>query len=193
MSKKKQRKSNADDARIVELYWQRDEEAISLTSEKYGSFLFSSAFNILQDRLDCEECVNDTYLKVWNSIPPARPRSFIAFIAELVRNTALDMYRKRMSKKRVPTELTVSMEELAETLGEGLADVHDEDLGIAVRAFVKSLAERERFVFIGRYYFARPVSDIAKELGVSDSAVYKELKNLRDKMRVYLEKEGVCL
>lgn len=193
MSKKKQRKSNADDARIIELYWQKNEEAISLTSEKYGSFLFSSAFNILQDRLDCEECVNDTYLKVWNSIPPARPRSFIAFIAELVRNTALDMYRKRMSRKRVPTELTVSMDELGDALGEHLADISDDDLGLAIRSFVRSLPERDKFIFVGRYYFARPVSDIAKELGVSDSAVYKELTRLRDRMRTYLEDEGVYL
>jgi len=193
MSPKKNYGRHAEDSHIIELYWQRDETAISLTSEKYGSFLFSSAYNILGDRLDCEECVNDTYLKVWNSIPPAKPKSLPAFISEIVRNAALDMYRKRTNKKRVPSELTVSMEELGDVIVDQIDMISEDDLGIVVRGFVDSLAARERFIFVGRYYFFRPVSDIARELGVSGSAVYKELSRLKDKMQKHLEKEGVGL
>lgn len=193
MSKKKNNIHHTDDSSIIELYWQRNEKAIALTSEKYGNLLFSSAFNILGDRLDCEECVNDTYLKVWNSIPPEKPKSFPAFISELVRNTALDMYRKRTSKKRVPSELTMSMEEIGDVLGDRVEAVSEDDLGMAVRNFVESLAAREKFIFIGRYYFFRPVSDIARELGVSGSAVYKELARLKEKMQIHLMEEGVGL
>ena len=98
------------DEQIIELYWQREERAIQETDKKHGQFLFRIAYNILHDRLDCEECQNDTYLGVWNAIPPTRPTVFPAFITQIMRRIAINRYKEKTSKKRIPSELTVSME-----------------------------------------------------------------------------------
>ena len=104
------------DEEIVALYWQRNEKAIQLTSDKYGKFLYRIAYNILHDHRDCEECQNDTYHSVWHAIPPTKPRIFRAFLAGMMRNIATDKYYEKTSKKKIPSELTVSMEECGDFL-----------------------------------------------------------------------------
>ena len=103
-----EKQNKISDEEIVSLYWQQNEDAIQLTSDKYGKFLYRIAYNILHDHSDCEECQNDTYHRVWNRIPPTRPNAFRAFLAAIMRNVAIDKYYENVSKKRIPSEFTVS-------------------------------------------------------------------------------------
>ncbi len=182
------------DEQIVELYWQRDEKAISHTDQKYGQYLFRIAYNILHDRLDCEECQNDTYNGIWNAIPPTRPTVFPAFITQIMRNIATERYKYKMSKKRVPTEFTVSIEELNEALcsDESVAsELHAEEVGKMISEYVRTLTVRQRFIFMGRFYIADTVENIAEELELSRPTVYRELDKIKHGLKVYLERNGV--
>lgn len=184
-----------DDA-IVELYWHRDETAIEQTHEKYGKHLYRTAYNILQDALDSEECQNDTYLAAWNAIPPQRPRVLPAFLTQIIRRIAIDRYREKQRQKRIPSELTISMEDLHESLQEDPAERSQweaEHLGRILSDFLRKLPEREQHIFLRRYYFADPIDDIARTLGVSESTVYKQLTKLKKSLKSYLEREGVTL
>jgi len=184
-----------DDA-IIELYWSRDESAIEQTDQKYGKHLYRTAYNILGDALDSEECQNDTYLAAWNAIPPQRPRMLPAFLTQIIRRIAIDRYREKQRQKRIPSELTISMEDLHESLQEDPA-VHmqeeAEHLGHLLSDFLRKLPEREQHIFLRRYYFADPIDDIAHTLGVSESTVYKQLTKLKKALKSYLEKEGVSI
>ena len=184
------------DEEIVELYWQRDEYAIKATSDKYGKLLYKIAYNILHDSLDCEECQNDTYLNVWNSIPPAKPTVFRAFIARIMRNIAIDKYYEKKSKKRISSEMTVSMDEC-----EGFIAYNDDpseyllaqELGKMISDFLRGLSEKDRYIFMNRFYLSESIDTIARELGVSESAVYKKLTKLKSALKKYLDERGVLL
>lgn len=183
------------DAEIVELYWNRDETAISRTDEKYGRYLHRLAYNILADDGDCEECKNDTYLDVWQAIPPTRPNVFAAFITEIMRRIATDRYREKTRKKRIPSELMHSMEELeyglrAETVEETCDAAR---LGDLISRYLRTQPKRRRFIFMSRFYASEKICDIAVALGVSESAVYKELSKIKEGLRRYLESEGVTI
>ena len=126
------------DEKIVELYWQKNENAIRVTNERYGPFLYRIAYNILHDPQDCEECQNDTYLSVWNAIPPTRPQSFRAFIARIMRNIAIDKYYEKTRKKKVPSELTFSLEECGDLISDSenpADDIMAEELGKMISRF----------------------------------------------------------
>ena len=184
------------DEEIVELYWQRDEYAIKATSDKYGKLLYKIAYNILHDSLDCEECQNDTYLNVWNSIPPAKPIIFRTFIARIMRNIAIDKYYEKKSKKRISSEMTVSMDEC-----EGFIAYNDDpseyllaqELGKMISDFLRGLSEKDRYIFMNRFYLSESIDTIARELGVSESAVYKKLTKLKSALKKYLDERGVLL
>ncbi len=182
----------SDDA-IIELYWARDEAAIKHTDLKYRSYLLKTAYNILQDMQDSEECLNDTYLGTWNAIPPQRPRVLQAFIGKIARNLALDRYRTKHRKKAIPPCFTASLEDL-----EGWA-LEDDDfysqqeaqmLADAISAWLRTLDERRRYVFFARYYDAHPLDDIAQVLGVARSTVNADLSYIRASLKSTLEKEG---
>lgn len=184
------------DEQIIELYWQRDEKAIEETNNKYGEFLFRIAYNILHDRLDCEECQNDTYLDVWNAIPPTRPTVFPAFITQIMRRIALDRYKQKTSKKRVPSELTVSMEEVKETLhGTETIDREyvTEEIGNIINEYVRSLPERQRYIFIDRFYLAEPVKTIAADLLLSVPTVYREIDKIKQGLKLHLERNEIYI
>ncbi len=181
------------DEQIIELYWQRDETAIARTAEKYGRLVYKIAFNILNDDADSQECQNDSYLRLWNAMPPSRPRVLQSFIARVTRNLALDKLRRLKSQKRIESEFTVSLDELSEALPDPASERDADELAESISGFVRELPARRRYVFVGRYYFALPISDIAKELGIGDSAVYKEIAKLKCELRAYLEKEGVYI
>jgi RNA polymerase sigma-70 factor (ECF subfamily) len=184
------------DEEIIEMYWQREEKAIEHTDEKYGKFLFRIAYNILGDRSDCEECKNDTYLGVWNAVPPTRPVVFPAFITRIMRRIAINLYKKKTSQKRVPSELTVSMEELQNSLHSGEyvdREYEAADLGKLIGDYVKELSDKEQYMFVGRYYMAESVQSIAKELGITVSAVYKALDKIKIGLKGYLERNGVYI
>lgn len=184
------------DEKIVELYWQKNENAIRVTNDRYGPFLYRIAYNILHDPQDCEECQNDTYLSVWNAIPPTRPQSFRAFIARIMRNIAIDKYYEKTRKKRVPSELTFSMEECGDLLSdrEDPADeIMAEELGKMISHFLRLLGEKDRYIFMSRFYLVEPIEVIAKELHVTESAIYKKLTQLKAALKKYLAEKGVFL
>lgn len=185
-------KSLMSDGEIIELYFRRDERAISETDAKYGKYLFSVAYNVVHDRLDCEECLNDTYLDAWNAMPPERPAVLKAFLAIIMRRRAIDRYKAEKRKKRIPSELTVSLSELEFALSDDTpqSELDAIELSDAISAFVRSLPERRAYIFMSRYYAARPIREIANKLCVSESTVNKELALIRQNLRKMLESEG---
>ncbi len=184
------------DELIIELYWRREERAIDETDKKYGKFLFRIAYNVLHDRLDCEECRNDTYGEIWNAIPPARPSAFPAFIARIARRFAINRYNEKTAKKRVPSELTDSLDDLAGTLRDPSQPENcpeAREIGRIINEYVAGLPERRRYVFIDRFYLSEPVEEIARDLGVSSATVYRDLDYLRDELKKVLEENEVYL
>ena len=181
------------DEEIIELYWARDEQAIKETDIKYGRYLFTIAYNILHDRMDCEECVSDTYLGAWERIPPARPTVFHVFLSRITRNISVNRYKKDHAARRIPGELLVSLEEL-ESSGAVLATEEDEEavklLSRVFNEFVKTLSEREEFVFVCRYYYSDRVDTIAKMLEVDARTVFRDLEKIKNELRRRLESEG---
>lgn len=194
MNKRKEENSSViADERIIELYWQRDELAIKETDVKYGQFLYRIAYNILHDPLDSEECRNDTYLGIWNAIPPAKPNVFPAFITQIMRRTAIDRYKEKTRTKRIPSELTLSLEELDGDLASFEYEDDAKELGKIISDYLRSLTDKQQFMFIGRFYMAESVESIARDLGVTASAVYKEIGKLRIGLKNHLERNGVYI
>ena len=184
------------DEQIVALYWQRDEQAIRQTDIKYKKFLLSVAYNIVYDVCDSEECLNDTYIGAWNSIPPARPTLLQAFLATIMRRTAIDCYKARKRQKRVASELTVSLSEVEDFISvddDMYSQTDAKELGRVISDFVRSLSERRMYIFMSRYYIARPIKEIARLLGCSESTVNKEIALIKRGLREKLEKEGYVL
>ena len=181
-----------DDLSIIELYFARDEQAIKETDAKYGRLCHSIAYNILNNNEDSEECVNDTYIGVWNTIPPTRPNNFMAFICRITRNLSLKRIEAVARQKRSQATI-VSLDELSEVLpDERIAvDTTDEDIGKAISDFLRNEKEDVRNVFIRKYYFFDSIGDIAKRYGFTESKVKNMLYHTRNKLKEYLIKEGV--
>ena len=194
--RQKSKAALSDDA-IIELYWKREEKAIKETDVKYGRYLFTVAYNIVHDRLDCEECLNDTYLGTWNSIPPARPSVFNVFLSRITRNLAVDRYKMSTALKRVPTELTLSMEELEDCVPDGALSMEEayalSELKEIMKRFIATLDEREEFIFVCRYYYADRISLIAKMLQISEKTVSRELSSMKAALKEQLQKGGFTL
>lgn len=190
----KAKKDRLSDGDIIELYFKRDELAISATGNKYGRYLFTIGNNILNDRLDSEECLNDTYFSTWNKIPPARPTYLQMFLSKIMRDISISRYRKNRSKKHIPSELTVSMEELGDCIVSE-ADVEEDvairELARLLNGFLKNVSKRQRFIFICRYYYCDSVKAIASMLEVSAKTVYREIEKIRSDLREALTKEGI--
>ena len=185
-----------EDDEIIELYWQRNEAAIAETDLKYRKYLFIIAYNILNEKLDCEECLNDTYLGAWNAIPPTRPNVLKAFLTTIIRRTAMKRYQHKNRQRAVPSEMTVSLSELeAFVSGDGdvEADFDAERLGKIISDFVRSLGKRRQFIFMSRYYAADSIDVIARDLKLSRSTINKELAAIRSDLAETLEKEGYSI
>ena len=184
------------DEKIIELYFLRDEKAIEETDFKYQKYLFSVAYNILRDRLDCEECLNDTYLGAWNAMPPSRPNVLKAFLTVIARRVAIKRYHGNSRRSVIPSEMTVSLSELEDFLADGDevdAAFDAERLGKVISDFVLSLSERRQFIFMSRYYMAEPIDTIASDLSLSRSTVNKELAAIRHALKEKLESEGYSI
>ncbi len=182
------------DREIIELFFARDERALKLTEERYKNYLLTVAYNLLHDSLDCEECLNDTYLAAWNSIPPAAPDSLKSFLTELIRRKAINIYKRRNLKRRVPSELTVSMDELHDILDPREENEYEQErLREVINRFLRALPERRRAIFIERYYMASPAERIANELKISVWTVYKELDKIKASLKKYLTENEVYL
>lgn len=181
------------DQQIVELYWQRDESALRVTAACYGAALTAVAQRILDDRAESEETVNDTYLRAWNVIPPHKPAKLGAFLAKITRELAIDRYRRRRAEKRAASQYALSLEELGECLPGG--ETPDEALDSQVLAqrigvYLATLKPSVRQAFVGRYFFALSLQEIADRQGVTLAWVKTALHRARLGLRDYLEKEG---
>ena len=182
-----------EDHAIVDLYWSRNPEAIRRTGEKYGAYCRAIARNILPDRRDAEECVNDTWLNAWNAMPENRPSLLAPFLGKITRNLAFTRWRAGRAEKRGGGELPLVLDELAECVSgeDTLQAVEAVELEETVNLFLRTLPERECSVFLRRYWFTEPAADIAKRYGMREATVRTSLFRSREKLRRYLEKEGL--
>jgi RNA polymerase sigma-70 factor (ECF subfamily) len=181
-----------DDA-IVSLYWERDEAAISETAKKYGKYLSKIAYNVLSDLEDTEECVNDTYMKAWNSMPPNRPGVLSTFLGKITRQAAIDIFRKKNSEKRRSSQFALSLSELEECVSAGDVteqNVEIKELSASISNFLRTLSPEASGVFIGRYYFMDSIQDIAANFGMSQPKVKSMLHRTRIALKNHLEQEG---
>jgi RNA polymerase sigma-70 factor (ECF subfamily) len=185
-----------EDSEIVDLYLQRDEAALKETSDKYSARLRRLADRILEDEAAAMECENDTYLKAWHSIPPHEPRTWLfAFLGRIIRHLAIDECRRRSAAKRkgVFVELTREMEECIPAKG-GVQEESDADLlSETISAYLDTLDDDPRNIFVRRYWFFESVSEISRRYGFSESKVKSALHRTREGLRKYLEKEGYSL
>ncbi len=185
-----------EDCLIVELFWRRSESALSEAAEKYGAYCSSIARNILHSREDSEECVNDTYIKAWNSIPPQRPRHLGAYLGAITRNLALNRRRLNSAAKRGGGSVDAALDELSECVPSGQTTekaTDDAELGRLINKFVSEMKKEARIIFLKRYWYLCGISEISKSMGVSESRVKSALSRQRAKLRKFLEEEGVEL
>lgn len=183
-----------DDRQIVNLYWRRSEKAIEETALAYGSYCYSIAYNVLNNGADAEECVNDTYLDAWNSIPPHRPSVLSTFLGKITRRISIDKWRKSNAEKRGGGQAAVVLDELEECIPDKSdveQTVETQLLADVINSFVKELPNREQRVFICRYWYMDSVEAIAARFGFSESKVKSMLYRTRQKLRERLIKEGL--
>ena len=184
-----------EDTDIVELYWQRSQQAVPETAAKYGGYCRIVAYNILSTDEDAEECVNDTWLGAWNSMPQNRPRLLRPYLAKLTRWISLGRLRDQNCLKRGGGEVSLALEELSESLDAGFdlqRQIEMKELAAAIRRFTAELGEEQRQVFLARYWFMAPVEEIAGSFGFTPSKVKSMLLRTRRALRDYLEEEGLC-
>ena len=181
-----------DDKSIIDLYLDRSEQAISETSVKYGKYCFSIAFNILSDKEDSEESVNDTYLAAWNNIPPRVPSILSTFLGKITRNISLNRWKSRRAYKRGGGEVPLALDELEECIstGESVEDTFEKkELLRSMNRFLDALPDTERNLFVCRYWYLDPIHDIAQRFGFTESKVTSMRHRIRGKLRKHLEKE----
>lgn len=184
------------DQQIVDLYWDRNEEAIRQTEQKYGAYLSKVAYNILADVEDSKECVNDTYLAAWNSMPTHRPSVLLTYLSKIARQISIDAFRKKNSVKRYASEYALSLEELGDSFPDGSTPDQALDarlLDEAINCFVRALPDDAQKAFIGRYYFFDSLKEIAAYCGMTESRVKSLLYRTRQRLKAYLVKEGFDL
>ncbi|MGI6316885.1 MAG: RNA polymerase sigma factor [Christensenellales bacterium] len=182
------------DEMIVALYWQKDENAIRETERKYGRYLSKIAYNILSDWEDSKETVNDTYLKAWNSIPPHKPSILSTYLGKITRQLSIDAFRTRNRKKRKPSEYVISLSELEDCISSSETTEQSVELKMlagAINAYLYTLPAEARNMFVGRYYFADSIREVADYYGVSEPKVKSMLYRTRQGLKDYLEKEGL--
>ncbi len=181
-----------DDSKIIELYWLRDQEAITQTDMKYGRLCRGISLNIVSDPRDSEECVADTYMAAWNSMPPQRPLRLKAWLAAVVRKLSLMRLRSSYAKKKGGGAVDLVFEELGDTFASSFSveeEYEAKELEEAVAGFLPILSPEDRRIFLCRYWLFAPVEEIARRLGCSKSKVATSLFRSRQKLRDYLRKE----
>lgn len=182
-----------DDAKIVQLYLNRDEQAIPETASKYGNYCISIAKNILANYEDAQECVNDTYLNTWNAIPPHRPKMLSTFLGKIVRNLAFDRYKHNTADKRGGGEIAAVLDELAGCVSgkENVEQAYEyKELVVAINDFLRTLSAEKRNIFVCRYWYTDSISNIAARYGMTYAAVSMTLNRLRTKLHDYLIERG---
>ena len=182
-----------EDKRIVELFWQRSDDAVAETQRVYGKRLTAQALRILGSAQDAEECVNDTLLRAWNAIPPHRPEALGAFLAKIVRGLAIDRLRAREADKRGGGEYLLSLEELSQCVGGTDTAFEQGALTDAVGDYLRTLSPEARWMFLRRYFDFESIKDIARAANCTQSKVKSTLARARKGLRAYLKKEGFDL
>lgn len=182
------------DHEIIDLYWKRLENAISATAEKYGKYCHSISYNILHSREDAEECVNDTWLGAWKSMPPQRPECLSAYLGKITRNLSLNRFKQYNAQKRGlgQTELVLSeLEDCIPARTDVEQAVEEMILVKSINRFLWEQPEQKRNLFIRRYWYLSPIREIAENYGMSESKVSSLLFRMRNKLREHLEKDGI--
>ena len=183
-----------EDLKIIELYWNRDEEAIRETQYKYGNYCYAIAYNILYNNEDAQEIVNDACNATWDAIPPAHPMNLSTFIGKITRNLAINRLRYNKAEKRGGGQAVLSFDELEGCIGDHEFVTHDEDdsgLVETIDRFLDTLKKEQRQIFVCRYWYFDSIEDIAQRFGCTESKVKMSLKRNRAKLKAYLIKEGV--
>ena len=183
------------DEQIIELFFKRSEQAISELDDKYGKVFHNLSYNILNDCLDAEECVNDSYLGVWNVIPPEKPNPLLTFVCKIVRNISIKKYHAKTAIKR-NSAYDIAMSEVANYIlspNNVEAEIEAKELAHIIETFLDTLTVENRVIFMRRYWYSDPVKDIAKMAHSTTNSVTVRLFRIRGKLRLYLEKEGFCL
>ena len=183
-----------EDSQIVELYWKRSESAVSETAAKYGKYCYRIALNILGNREDAEESVNDTWFNVWNALPPHRPNVLCTFLGKITRRISIDKWRRYTADKRGGGETALVLDELEDCVASGQnveREVEEHELAAALNRLLSSLSTDVRDVFICRYFFLLPITEICKSFDYSQSKTKSMLSRTRRKLQEYLEKEGL--
>ena len=184
-----------EDSSIIDLFFERSEQAIDELDKKYGSTVRKTAVNILNDRQDADECANDAYLGVWNSIPPHRPDSLAGYVCRITRNLAISRFRRETAAKR-NNGLDLVLEELEDCIPSGMnveKEIEAKELAAAVNRFLSVLDYDDRFIFVRRYWYADPVKEIAAAMNSSPNRISLHLFRLREKLRNTLKKEGLLV
>ncbi|MBQ8921277.1 MAG: RNA polymerase sigma factor [Oscillospiraceae bacterium] len=182
-----------EDHEIVRLYFERDERAISETAAKYGAYCTKIAVNILSSREDAEECVNESWLHAWNAIPPHRPRILATFLGKIVRRLSFNRYQFLHAEKRGGCEVSAVLDELAEIVSDGESaedSVIRRELIAQINAFLRSLPEEKRRMFLRRYWYSDSIAEIAARFGKRENAVSAALSRMRKELRAYLQERG---
>ena len=177
-----------EDYKIVDLYWERKEKAIAETEKKYGKMLHSLSYSLLSSHEDAEECVNDTYLGAWNAMPSARPMYLGPFLSKITRRLSIDRWRRDHREKR--GGVLEMVEELTECIPDSSTPAEEFERGRLrgeINEFLRTLTEEKRAIFVRRYFYAQPVTLIAKEIGVSEAKVKVVLHRLREQLKIRLE------
>ena len=185
-----------EDTAIINLYFDRSEQAIQATAQKYGRYCFSIAWNVLYDKEDSNECVNDTWLHAWNAIPPGKPEFLAGFLGKIVRNLSISKYRAGHAQKRGSGETQALLDELEECIPSGKSiedEIEGRETAAAINRFLETLDAESRKIFVRRYFWAEPVKELAGNLNISEGKVKSQLFRMRAKLKMHLEKEGIAL
>ena len=182
-----------EDEKIVALYWDRNEQAITETSVKYGAYCGSIARNILQNQEDAEECVNDTWFRAWNAMPPHWPAILSVFLGKITRNLSFDRYKREHREKRGGYQIDLVLDELGEIVS-GREDPalmwQEKELKQEINRFLQSLPEKKRVMFLLRYWYACSIPEIASRLGMTENNISVTLNRIRKKLRSWLDEKG---
>lgn len=185
-----------NDSEIVGLYFARSDQALTAASEKYAHYCQSIAMNILNDPQDAEECVNDAFLRAWNSIPPHKPERLSTFLGIITRNLSISKFKQRNAQKRGGGEIPLALSELNECIPDSNnpeKESESAEISTAINAFLETLPTFQRTVFVRRYWYLTPVKEIARMTDTSESKIKSMLMRTRSKLKIHLEKEGITL
>ena len=182
-----------DDIQIIDMFFERNERAIEETDSKYGRLCFSVANRILDQKEDSEECVNDTYLAAWNSMPTNRPNVLSTYLSKITRQITIDLFRKKNRLKRYASEYAISLDELGDSFSDSTTPEQELDTKLLIEAinrFLRSLSAEQRTIFIGRYYYMDSIRDISSYYGMTEAKIKMSLHRTRIRLKQYLNKEG---